>query len=150
MIPLSLSTISNKPTQFGMYIFFPIGWMYYFGTNLDQRFSVPDFWPAKEATNTIPFEREDITAELERLRAKRLEVRNRRLAVEGAAGANGEQGVRDLADMREAGVLGEQRAVQGESAILKSLGNAEASSARAGAAGEMEEKQRGGKGWKFW
>ena len=46
---------------------FPIGWMYYFGTNLDNRFSVPDFWPKPEETNRIPFEREDIRKELDRL-----------------------------------------------------------------------------------
>ncbi|KAF1353207.1 hypothetical protein BDV97DRAFT_279457, partial [Delphinella strobiligena] len=64
--------------KFGMYIFFPIGWMYYFGTNLDRRFAVPDFWPKKEETHTIPFEREDISAELQRLKQKRLESRGKR------------------------------------------------------------------------
>ena len=62
-----------------MYIAFPIGWMYYFGTNLDQRFSVPDFWPKPEETNKIPFDREDIGKELERLRARRLRLREERL-----------------------------------------------------------------------
>ena len=48
-----------------MYIMFPIGFMYYFGTNLDSRFKVPDFWPKPESTYKIPFEREEIEAELE-------------------------------------------------------------------------------------
>ena len=62
---------------------FPIAWMYYFGTNLENRFSVPDFWPKPETTHKIPFEREEIREELERLRARRLERRAKRLEVEG-------------------------------------------------------------------
>lgn len=65
-----------------MYIMFPIGWMYYFGTNLDSRFSTPDFWPKREETHTIPFEKEEIAAELERLKARRLAARARRLELE--------------------------------------------------------------------
>ena len=53
--------------------------MYYFGTNLDQRFNVPDFWPKPEETNKIPFDKEDIGKELERLRARRLRLRDERL-----------------------------------------------------------------------
>ena len=66
-----------------MYILFPIGIMYYFGTNLDQRFAVPDFWPKPEQTHKIPYERDEISAELERLKLKRLAARNRRLQAEG-------------------------------------------------------------------
>ena len=62
---------------------FPIGWMYYFGTNLESRFNIPDFWPAPETTHKIPFERDEIRAEVERLRAKRLAKRARRLEMEG-------------------------------------------------------------------
>ena len=58
--------------------------MYYFGTNLENRFAVPDFWPKEESTHKIPFEREDIHSELERLRQKRLERRARRLEAEGS------------------------------------------------------------------
>lgn len=65
-----------------MYVLFPIGIMYYFGTNLDNRFRVPDFWPKPEEANKIPLERDEIHAELERLRAKRLYLRDRRLAAE--------------------------------------------------------------------
>jgi protein PET100 len=52
----------------------------YFGTNLDRRFTVPDFWPKPEQTHRIPFEREEISSELERLKAKRLYLREKRLA----------------------------------------------------------------------
>ncbi|KAK3217242.1 hypothetical protein GRF29_1g2392777 [Pseudopithomyces chartarum] len=61
--------------KFGMYILFPIGIMYYFGTNLDGKFSVPDFWPRPEQTHRIPYEREEIKAELERLKARNLEMK---------------------------------------------------------------------------
>lgn len=54
--------------QFGMYVIFPIGWMYYFGTNLDERFSVPGFWPAADQSHKIPMEKEDIDKELARMR----------------------------------------------------------------------------------
>jgi protein PET100 len=65
--------------QFGMYIMFPIGWMYYFGTNLDQKFSVPDFWPKPSQMHKIPYEREEIDSELERLKRRRLAMRKARL-----------------------------------------------------------------------
>jgi protein PET100 len=66
------------------YIMFPIGIMYYFGTNLDNRFSVRDFWPARDTTHRIPFEREEINSELSRLRSQRLERRAKRLEAEGS------------------------------------------------------------------
>lgn len=53
--------------------------MYYFGTNLDNRFSVPDFWPRPETTNRVPMDPEDIKNELARLRARRLALRDKRL-----------------------------------------------------------------------
>jgi protein PET100 len=65
--------------KFGMYIMFPIATMYYFGTNLDNRFSTPDFWPRPDQTYKVPFEREEQVEELERLREKRLRLRERRL-----------------------------------------------------------------------
>jgi len=68
--------------KFGMYILFPIGIMYYFGTNLDSRFSTPNFWPKEGQTHTIPFEKEDIQSELQRLRERRLQNRARRLEME--------------------------------------------------------------------
>ncbi|TGZ84014.1 hypothetical protein EX30DRAFT_338583 [Ascodesmis nigricans] len=72
--------------KFGMYIMFPIAVMYYFGTNLDNRFSVPDFWPRPEETHKIPFERDEIRAELARMERERLRRRAKRLEQEGGAG----------------------------------------------------------------
>ena len=74
-----------QPQQFGLYILFPIGIMYYFGTNLDNKFSVPGFWPGPNQTHKIPFEKEEIDAELARLRARRLELRRKRLEDEAKA-----------------------------------------------------------------
>jgi hypothetical protein len=62
-----------------MYIMFPIGWMYYFGTNLDDKFTIKDFWPTKEQLNKIPTEREDIAEELEKMKKRRLQKRELRL-----------------------------------------------------------------------
>ncbi|KAI4180624.1 MAG: hypothetical protein L6R41_007125 [Letrouitia leprolyta] len=76
--------------KFGLYIMFPIGWMYYFGTNLESRFSVPDFWPAPETTHRIPHDREDLIAELERMKARRLKLRARRLEMEAQQKESGE------------------------------------------------------------
>ncbi|OAK96526.1 hypothetical protein IQ06DRAFT_380143 [Phaeosphaeriaceae sp. SRC1lsM3a] len=64
--------------KFGMYILFPISIMYYFGTNLDGKFTVPDFWPKPGQTHKIPYEREEIAKELERLKARNLENKKRR------------------------------------------------------------------------
>ena len=61
---------------------FPIGWMYYFGTNLETKFSVPDFWPEPGSTHKIPFEKEELKELSERLREQRLERRERRLREE--------------------------------------------------------------------
>lgn len=74
-----------------MYILFPIGWMYYFGTNLDNRFAVPDFWPKPGETHKIPFEREELGQELERLRTRRLALRDARLQREAAEAAQAER-----------------------------------------------------------
>ncbi|KAI5301261.1 hypothetical protein KEM55_001943 [Ascosphaera atra] len=57
--------------KFGCYVMFPIGFMYYFGTNLDERFSVTDFWPTKEQSHQIPFELDEIDEELKRLDRKK-------------------------------------------------------------------------------
>ena len=70
------------PTQFGLYILFPIGWMYYFGTNLDERFSVPGFWPTAEQSHKIPLEKEAIDRELWRMRMVEAVRRERRLEIE--------------------------------------------------------------------
>ncbi|KAF2969131.1 hypothetical protein GQX73_g4444 [Xylaria multiplex] len=73
--------------EFGMYVMFPIGIMFYFGTNLDERFAVPDFWPKPEQANRVPLERDEIHAELQRLRARRLYLRDRRLEAEASTRA---------------------------------------------------------------
>jgi protein PET100 len=65
---------------------FPIAIMYYYGTNLDNRFSVQGFWPKAEQTNKIPFEKEEIREELERLRRKRLFLREERIKRNGGDG----------------------------------------------------------------
>ncbi|KAJ6028417.1 hypothetical protein N7540_003993 [Penicillium herquei] len=69
--------------KFGMYVLFPIGWMYYFGTNLDDRFSVKGFWPTAEQSHKIPLDKEEIDKELLRMRMAetiRREKRERELA----------------------------------------------------------------------
>jgi len=52
---------------------FPIGYMWYFGTNLEERFSVPGFWPTQEQSHKIPYEKEEIRAEVERIRREIME-----------------------------------------------------------------------------
>lgn len=76
--------------------------MYYFGTNLDTRFTVPDFWPKPEETHKLPFEKEELGDLRDSLREIRLEKRRRRL--DGLAG----MGREDL-EAR----LGEARAERG-------------------------------------
>lgn len=63
--------------------------MYYFGTNLDERFSVPGFWPKPEECNTVPHDRDEVRAEYERIvarqklrQAKRLEEERQRAAAQ--------------------------------------------------------------------
>jgi protein PET100 len=65
--------------QFGLYIAFPIAWMYYFGTNLDARFHVPDFWPTQEQSHKIPPEKEERDELLRTLRERRERGVRRRL-----------------------------------------------------------------------
>lgn len=69
-----------------MYIMFPIGWMYYFGVNLDTRFSVPDFWPEPGSTHKIPFEKDELKELSAKLKADRLAKRRRRLEREEGLG----------------------------------------------------------------
>lgn len=49
---------------------FPIGTMYYFGTNLDNRFAVNNFWPRPEECNKVPRDREEVVLEYERIIAR--------------------------------------------------------------------------------
>jgi protein PET100 len=74
-----------------MYVMFPIGTMFYFGTNLDKRFSVPDFWPKPEECNRVPHDREEILAEYEKIVARQKLKQARKLEEQkqqmGAAGS---------------------------------------------------------------
>lgn len=110
---------------------FPIGIMYYFGTNLDEKFSTPDFWPSRDQTHKIPFDKDEITEELERLKQRRLAARARRLQLEG-----GMDGATN-ADIPKP---------EGPSALLQSLQNTEDRHARSndGAASQN------GTGWFSW
>ena len=63
--------------------------MYYFGTNLDRKFSIPDFWPTQEQSHKIPTEKEDIRKEVERIR---MEIRERKLLREQETDKMGEDG----------------------------------------------------------
>jgi protein PET100 len=70
-----------------MYVLFPIGWMYYFGTNLDDRFATKGFWPTAEQSHKIPLDKEEIDQELARMRMVESVKRERRQAAEAAAEA---------------------------------------------------------------
>jgi len=70
----SLRGTNLEVFKFGMYLAFPIGYMYYFGTNLENRFSVPGFWPTQEQSHKIPYEREEIRAEVQRIQQKMTEL----------------------------------------------------------------------------
>lgn len=67
-----------------MYLMFPIGWMYYFGTNLENRFTVKGFWPTQEQSHKIPYERDEIKAEVERIQR---DLRRRKEADSALTGA---------------------------------------------------------------
>ncbi|KAH6998462.1 hypothetical protein BKA56DRAFT_665047 [Ilyonectria sp. MPI-CAGE-AT-0026] len=56
--------------KFGTYVMFPIGIMYYFGTNLDDRFAIQGFWPKPEECNKLPRDRDEIKVEYERIVAR--------------------------------------------------------------------------------
>jgi protein PET100 len=75
ILSFSINSVSNCLSkhlqQFGIYILFPIGWMYYFGTNLEERFSVPGFWPKQEHSHKIPVDIEEIDRELARMKRQR-------------------------------------------------------------------------------
>ena len=70
-----------------MYVLFPIGWMYYFGTNLDDRFATKGFWPTAEQSHKIPLDKEEIDKELARMRMVDASKREQRQAAEAQAQA---------------------------------------------------------------
>lgn len=51
-------------------------------TSCSGRFKVDGFWPKESETHKIPFDREDIQSELERLRNRRLALRAQRVEEE--------------------------------------------------------------------
>lgn len=52
--------------------------MYYFGTNLENRFSVDHFWPSQEQSHRIPYERDEIRDEVMRFARETRERETRR------------------------------------------------------------------------
>ena len=87
--PLTYLRGSNLEVfKFGMYLAFPIGWMYYFGTNLDARFNVPDFWPNQEQSHRIPYDSDELKLEVRRIQQEAVQrQQNRRKEVDGALDA---------------------------------------------------------------
>lgn len=65
---------------------FPIGWMYYFGVNLEDRFSVSDFWPSQQQSHRIPYERDEIREEVQRIARETREREMRRRFEEAKLG----------------------------------------------------------------
>ena len=129
-LPLTFAANHHK---FGMYIMFPISIMYYFGTNLDEKFSVPDFWPKRGETHTIPFEKDEINEELARLKQRRLAARARRLELEGRSDEPLEQPQSRI-----------QAQTQTPSPMLQSLERSDREGPASGVG------QQGGKGWFSW
>ncbi|KAL2752677.1 hypothetical protein ACRALDRAFT_2113157 [Sodiomyces alcalophilus JCM 7366] len=83
--------INLEVFKFGMYLMFPIGIMFYFGTNLDARFAVPGFMPKAEHSHKIPFDREDMKAEYVRLIRRQREIDQLRASREGQQTQNQEE-----------------------------------------------------------
>lgn len=64
--------------------------MYYFGTNLDDRFHVAGFWPSAEQSHKIPLEKEEIDNEIARMRkVSALRRERRRVEMERQGGESG-------------------------------------------------------------
>src|ERR1700744_271343 len=79
---------------------FPIGIMWYFGTNLDSKFSVQGFWPSKEQSNKVPRERKELDEELAKLKSIRLSHRQKRLEEDSLIRGDFDE-VRKLREERE-------------------------------------------------
>lgn len=63
--------------------------MYYFGTNLDDRFHISGFWPSEEQSHKIPLDKEEIDNEIARMR-KMDALRRERRKLEMEAQAQGQ------------------------------------------------------------
>ena len=82
--------------------------MYYFGTNLESRFAVPDFWPSQDQSHKIPYEKEEIRAEIERHQrnmrnVKEMREKEGREALQRAKVAFGQGAQRANMDERQEG-----------------------------------------------
>lgn len=115
--------------------------MYYFGTNLDRKFQIPDFWPKQNETHTIPFEKEEISEELERLKQRRLAVRARRLQYEGVS----EEAASDIQtpEKPSAYLRSLQNSSRPKEAIATPVANQVSQE-------PGQESGKGGKGWFGW
>ncbi|KAL1917331.1 uncharacterized protein VTP21DRAFT_4987 [Calcarisporiella thermophila] len=63
--------------KFGFYVFFPIAFMSYFGAPIfyDKHVRQATLWPDQDKLNKPPQTKEDLRAEVERLRSMRQERR---------------------------------------------------------------------------
>ena len=66
--------------------------MYYFGTNLDERFDVPDFWPTQEQSHKLPYDKHDLKKEVERIQGQMRERERLRKASEAQGDGLGADG----------------------------------------------------------
>ncbi|KAL9137113.1 MAG: hypothetical protein Q9175_001682 [Cornicularia normoerica] len=123
--PMTAAGLHGQVRVFGMYIMFPIGWMYYFGVNLDTRFSVPDFWPSPETTHKIPFDKEELKELSERLKAERLEKKRRRLERERLLEMGDGESSREARQSEKQGAVVEQRTPVAESSGKFGVGSIE-------------------------
>ena len=78
--------------KFGMYLSFPIGWMYYFGTNLENRFNVPDFWPSQEQSHKLPNGSEGVREEVARIQKQMRERKMRESQLQDGPSGNASEG----------------------------------------------------------
>lgn len=99
--------------------------MYYFGVNLDTRFSVPDFWPSPETTHKIPFDKEELKELSERLKAERLEKKRRRLERERLSEMGDGESSREGRQSEKQVAVVEQRTLVAESSGKFGVGSIE-------------------------
>ncbi|KAF5092863.1 hypothetical protein D0Z03_002661 [Geotrichum reessii] len=63
--------------RFAFYVSFPIGTMIWVGIDTHEKFNVPKYQPDPARLNQIPKDPVEIRAEVERMRAERIERRKR-------------------------------------------------------------------------